>query len=213
MIAMLPVDPVDGAGLRDDAMEQGKLRSVPLNGLTAFARSIPAGRPGRETATAANFQRQSTRRYARPAGPRTLALDSPTPGQGSDGRAKSRPRSRPEMAPQVFGKARFAPGNGAPGLSIHMPAACRLQSAVDKPNASRPEMLPQGLEKIESAPGNGSRSDRSIRRPAVWRLPSAVGKPNASWLEMLLQQLERIDSAPGNAGLLDRRSNRGPYDR
>src|SRR5271165_7073557 len=119
MIAMLPVDPVDGAGLRDDAMERGKLRSVPLNGLTAFARSIPAGRPGRETATAANFQRQSIRRYGRPAGPYTLALDSPTLGQGSDRRATGRMRvarkwrrkglkrlsPRPEMASGRTGRS------------------------------------------------------------------------------------------------------------
>ena len=123
MIAMLPVDPVDGAGLRDDAMERGKLRSVPLNGLTAFARSIPAGRPGRETATAANFQRQSIRRYGRPAGPYTLALDSPTLGQGSDRRATGRTRvarkwrrkslerldSRLEMAPQPSSRSTCPP--------------------------------------------------------------------------------------------------------
>src|SRR5271165_6627066 len=168
MIAMLPVDPVDGAGLRDDAMERGKLRSVPLNGLTAFARSIPAGRPGRETATAANFQRQSIRRYGRPAGPYTLALDSPTLGQGSDRRATGRTRVarkwRRKSLERLDSRSEMAP---PPDPSIRKPWACRLRSAVDKPNASSPEMAPQRLEKIESAPGNGFRSDRSIRRPAV----------------------------------------------
>ena len=193
-------------------MELGKLQSVDLNALTAFARSIPAGRPGRETATAANFQRQSTRRYAQPAGPRTLALDSPTPGQGSDGRATGRTRVARKWRRKSLERLDSRPET-APAGRRSQARACRLRSAVDKPNASRPEMAPQRLEKIESAPGNGCRSDRSIRRPAVWRLLSAVEKPNASRLEMFLQQLERIDSAPGNAGLLDRRSNRGPYDR
>ncbi len=105
-----------------------------LNALTSFARQS-----ARVTARPAWTGKPRRRRIVsdcRPVAVRApLALDSP--GRRAIGKRSAGDRpyaSRPEMAPQVFGKARFAPGNGAPpGPSIRKPAACCLQFAVERP--------------------------------------------------------------------------------
>src|SRR5271166_3584874 len=136
MIATLSADRslVEVAGLRDEATEQGQIAGYGAERITSFGRQS-----ARVTARPAWTGKPRRRRIVsdcRPVAVRApLALDSP--GRRAIGKRSAGDRpyaSRPEMAPQVFGKARFAPGNGAPpGPSIRKPAACCLRFAVERP--------------------------------------------------------------------------------
>jgi len=70
--------------------------------------------------------------------------------------------SRPEMAPQVIGKARSAPGIGAPSRRPLAGEKCLAPAAAP---TIRPEMTPQLIEKPRFGPGIGAPSARSVLRP------------------------------------------------
>ena len=67
------------------------------------------------------------------------------------------------MAPQGLENIESAPEHGATARIVNRePAACRLRSKVEKPNASRPETAPQAFETKESAPENGAAGLRAL---------------------------------------------------
>src|SRR5208283_4928877 len=114
-------------------------------------------------------------------------------------RLRGRPAVRPEMAPQVVEKPRFAPGNGAARVALarEEPVASRA-FAFAAPPIVRPESAPQAIEKPRFAPGNGA---PLIARAGDEPAPSpgfTFAGAAASRSEMAPQVVEKPRFAPGN---------------
>ena len=174
---------VEAAGLPTTRWRWGKLQSVALNASTAFARGQSSGGPARTgNRDGGEFSATVDPALRAPGRAAYARADSPTPGHGSDGRATSRTRSRPEMAPQVFGMAQFAPGNGAqPGSrSTCPPTAVFSRRWTSRMQVGR-KCFRNGLKRLiprpEMAAGRTGRSagPRSGVSHPRWRSRMRVG--------------------------------------